>query len=111
MVSRAPFSVAGLRIDVLGFRPPKRERWRDSSVSCTVGFHARFLPLLSGVPLSCCPYDCNEQPNNIAGQVEATDFLALLNQWSQTGTSCDPDADGVDVVDFLGLLNAWGLCP
>jgi hypothetical protein len=43
--------------------------------------------------------------------IDTVDFLALLAQWGQTGTSCDFDGTGVDTVDFLALLAAWGPCP
>ena len=78
-------------------RDGNRSEWLRSEIGCE--------------PVDTCPYDCNEGGNNIAGEVEATDFLELLNQWTMVGTSCDRDADGVDVTDFLDLLNAWGVCP
>jgi hypothetical protein len=55
-----------------------------------------------------CPWDC-ALPGN--GQVEVSDFLALLAQWGSAGSSCDFDGGGVGVTDFLALLAAWGPCP
>jgi hypothetical protein len=39
------------------------------------------------------------------------DFLALLAQWGQSGTSCDVNGGGVDVTDFLEIVGNWGSCP
>ena len=54
-----------------------------------------------------CPWDCQAVPN---GQVDITDFLAMLAQWG-TIDSCDFDGGGVSVTDFLVLLANWGPCP
>ena len=54
-----------------------------------------------------CPWDCG----NFNGQVDTADFLALLGQWGQVGTSCDFDGNGVDTSDFLDVLGFWGPCP
>ncbi len=52
-------------------------------------------------------------PPPIDGEVGIVDFLELLSQWGQVGTSCDFDGGGVGIVDFLALLAHWGpgLCP
>ncbi len=55
-----------------------------------------------------CPWDCGGDNN---GDVGIVDFLALLGQWTQVGTSCDFDGGGVGIVDFLDLLAHWGPCP
>ncbi|MHC4274776.1 MAG: GC-type dockerin domain-anchored protein, partial [Planctomycetota bacterium] len=55
-----------------------------------------------------CPWDCQSEPN---GQVDVADFLALLAQWGQVGTSCDFDGGGVSVNDFLAFLANFGPCP
>lgn len=55
-----------------------------------------------------CPWDCGPDFDGIVGIV---DFLALLGQWGQVGTSCDFDGTGVGIVDFLKLLGNWGPCP
>jgi hypothetical protein len=55
-----------------------------------------------------CIWDCESVPD---GQVGVTDFLAILAQWGQVGTSCDYDGGGVGVTDFLELLANWGPCP
>jgi hypothetical protein len=54
-----------------------------------------------------CPWDCADSN----GQVNVVDFLELLFQWGQAGTSCDFDGGGVNAVDFLALLQHWGTCP
>jgi hypothetical protein len=43
--------------------------------------------------------------------VSITDFLALLAQWGQVGSSCDLDGGGVSVTDFLEFLAHFGPCP
>jgi hypothetical protein len=55
-----------------------------------------------------CPWDCQATPD---GSVNVSDFLALLAQWGQQGTSCDFDGYGVGVIDFLAVLAHWGPCP
>jgi subtilisin-like proprotein convertase family protein len=55
-----------------------------------------------------CPWDCQSTPD---GQVSVLDFLAMLAQWGEVGTSCDFDGGGVSVTDFLELLANWGECP
>ena len=65
----------------------------------------------NGVPDQCdppCPWDCADVNDGTVGIV---DFLALLAQWGQVGTSCDIDGFGVGIVDFLSLLGNWGACP
>ena len=59
----------------------------------------------SGPP---CPWDCEPAPN---GDVGINDFLELLAQWAQVGTSCDFGGGGVGITDFLALLANWGPCP
>ncbi len=54
-----------------------------------------------------CPWDCGDQD----GTVGIVDFLALLGQWGQVGSSCDFDGGGVGIVSFLDLLGNWGPCP
>jgi len=56
---------------------------------------------------SPCPWDCGDDN----GVVDTIDFLALLGQWGQVGTSCDADGQGVGVTAFLELLGHWGPCP
>jgi hypothetical protein len=55
-----------------------------------------------------CPWDCG---NPSDGMVDVVDFLALLAQWGQAGTSCDVNGGGVDVTDFLEIVGNWGACP
>jgi hypothetical protein len=59
-------------------------------------------------PAGGCPWDCADPPD---GDVGVVDFLALLAQWGQVGTTCDFDGNGVGVNDFLELLANWGPCP
>lgn len=59
--------------------------------------------------VAICVWDCDGSGDAIVG---VEDFLALLAQWGQAGTSCHV-ADGatVGVADFLELLAHWGECP
>ncbi len=64
----------------------------------------------NGVPDECdpdCPWDCQASSD---GNVGINDFLDLLGQWAQIGTSCDFDGGGVGINDFLDLLANWGPC-
>jgi hypothetical protein len=56
--------------------------------------------------VGACPHDCGDDD----AAVGVSDLLALLSQWSISG-SCDFDGDGVGVYDLLALLAAWGPCP
>ncbi len=56
-----------------------------------------------------CPWDCGGATPD--GVVNVVDFLLLLQQWGQVGTSCDMGSNGVNTVDFLALLQHWGPCP
>ncbi len=64
----------------------------------------------NGVPDECeCPQDC--APGGGDGEVGIADFLALLAQWGQAGTTCDFDGGpGVGIGEFLDLLGQWGTC-
>jgi len=55
-----------------------------------------------------CPWDCDGSGDGLVGIV---DFLALLGQWGQVGSSCDFNGGGVGIVEFLDLLGNWGRCP
>ncbi|MHC4430102.1 MAG: FG-GAP repeat domain-containing protein, partial [Planctomycetota bacterium] len=67
------------------------------------------LPLATAqVRLGTCPWDCGAPTNEMVG---VDDFLAMLAQWGQVGTSCDFDGNGVNVDDFLALIDHWGPCP
>ena len=59
-------------------------------------------------PPEPCPWDCQATPN---GTVDIPDFLAILAQWGQVGTSCDFDGGGVSITDFLEYLANFGPCP
>lgn len=61
--------------------------------------------VIDGCPV--CPWDCGDSN----GTVDTIDFLALLSQWGQVGTSCDITGGGVSTTDFLALLAHWGACP
>ncbi len=70
------------------------------------------LPPLPGFPGDdeeeevLCPWDCGN--GDLFVGIE--DFLALLAQWNQIGSSCDFNGDGVNINDFLELLANWGPC-
>ncbi|MHC4900565.1 MAG: hypothetical protein ACYTGD_02785 [Planctomycetota bacterium] len=57
-----------------------------------------------------CPWDCGDIKDS---EVNVVDFLALLAQWGQTGTSCDFGLGdpGVGINEFLELIAWWGPCP
>jgi hypothetical protein len=57
-----------------------------------------------------CPWDCQAVPD---GEVNIPDFLALLAQWGQIGTSCDLGLGdpGVGINEFLAFLANFGPCP
>jgi hypothetical protein len=68
-----------------------------------------FSLIVSGLdPAESCPWDCGTPADE---QVSVVDFLIMLAQWGQSGTSCDFDGGGVSVTDFLELLGHWGPCP
>ena len=81
-----------------------------SGVKTVVVTHTYGLPCPYGQDCGAggCIWDCETVPDN---QVGVTDFLAILAQWGQVGTSCDFDGGGVGVTDFLELLANWGPCP
>ncbi len=54
---------------------------------------------------------CNGDCGDADGIVGIVDFLAVLAQWGQIGTSCDLDNDGTGITDFLRVLGTWGPCP
>jgi hypothetical protein len=55
-----------------------------------------------------CTGECQTVPD---GVVDIVDFLTLLAQWGQVGTSCDFDGGGVSLTDFLVMHDHWGPCP
>ena len=59
---------------------------------------------------SGCPWDCSDPAD---GVVNVVDFLALVTEWGQEGTSCDfgSGAPGVGLNDFLEMIGHWGPCP
>ena len=56
---------------------------------------------------SFCPWDCGDGD----GVVGIVDFLIVLAQWGEVGSSCDFSGDSVGIDDFLELLANWGPCP
>ncbi|MHC4220376.1 MAG: hypothetical protein ACYSU7_18195, partial [Planctomycetota bacterium] len=54
-----------------------------------------------------CPWDCQPVPN---GDVDVPDFLAILAQWGDVGTSCDFGSGdpGVGINEFLDFLANFG---
>ena len=57
-----------------------------------------------------CLWDCGGDHD---GNVGIVDFLGLLSQWDQVGTTCDFGLGdpGVGVNEFLDVLANWGPCP
>jgi hypothetical protein len=86
------------------------------AVEATVGLFRPGLTMEVGVDalgpsegrVKPCPWDCADPAD---GQVDVLDFLALLAQWGQVGTSCDVNGGGVDITDFLEMIGSWGACP
>ena len=89
----------GLSIPVTGLAP---------GASTTVIVHTTYgaaSPL--GAICEPCLWDCGD----FDGVVGIVDFLAMLAQWGQVGTSCDFGGGGVGINAFLELLANWGPCP
>ncbi len=61
----------------------------------------------TGDACDTCPWDCGDGDGNVG----IVDFLAVLAQWGQVGTSCDFDGGGVGITGFLKVLANWGPCP
>jgi predicted outer membrane repeat protein len=57
-----------------------------------------------------CPWDCQPEPDGI---VNIPDFLAMIAQWGQVGTSCDLEtgSPGVGINEFLAFVAHFGPCP
>ena len=90
----------GLEIPVTGLAP---------GASTTVVVNITYgAPTPGGVICEPCPWDCGGDKD---GDVGIVDFLELLAQWTQVGSSCDFNGSGVGIVDFLKLLANWGACP
>ncbi|MHC4217869.1 MAG: DUF7901 domain-containing protein [Planctomycetota bacterium] len=72
--------------------------------------HSQLLQEIHVNTASACPSDCQGTPN---GFVDVPDFLAILSQWSQVGTSCDLGLGdpGVGINEFLQFLSNFGPCP
>jgi len=70
------------------------------------GVDAVFLTVIQCDEVTC-PQDCGDMDGNVG----INDFLALLAQWGDVGSSCDIDGGGVGINDFLDLLANWGPCP
>ena len=59
--------------------------------------------------VDACPHDCDGSSD---GTVDIDDFLAVLAQWGQAGTSChNAGGAAVGIDEFLDLLANWGSCP
>ncbi len=100
--SSAGFAIGGRHNNTLHFDGEIAE----VRVSAAALSPAEFL---MSVPDECVPFPWDCADND--GQVGIVDFLALLAQWGQVGTSCDFDGGGVGINDFLKLLANWGPCP
>ena len=65
--------------------------------------------LLLDCGLGTCPWDCDGSGDGVVGIL---DFLAILAQWGQSGTSCHfSGGETVGIGEFLELLANWGNCP
>ena len=66
-----------------------------------------------GVPSSCfkeppCPWDCDGSDDGVVG---IDDFLTVLAQWNQAGTSCHfAGGATIGINEFLAILANWGDC-
>ncbi len=67
-------------------------------------------PIVDMGAYELCLWDCGGDHDGIVGIV---DFLGLLSQWDQVGTSCDfgLGEPGVGINEFLDVLANWGPCP
>jgi hypothetical protein len=78
---------------------------RDATETVEIMYtYGQIVPFSPDEP---CPWDCQATPD---GAVNIPDFLAMLAQWGQAGTSCDLDGGGVSVTDFLEFLANFGPC-
>ena len=77
-----------------------------SGASTTVTIRYTYGSTTPIVIVNGCPWDCADGD----GEVGIVDFLELLAQWDEVGSSCDFDGGGVGIVDFLKLLGNWGPC-
>jgi len=98
----------------LNVTPPGSITWDDSPFAppaCPTS-PTPLLVLGSGtiVGFDVCPWNCGGDND---GNVGIVDFLAILAQWGQIGTSCDfgSGAPGVGINEFLDMLAHWGPCP
>ncbi len=66
-------------------------------------------PIVDMGAYELCLWDCGGDHD---GNVGIVDFLGLLSQWDQVGTSCDFDLGdpGVGINEFLDVLANWGPC-
>jgi hypothetical protein len=78
-----------------------------AGATTTVTVHHLYGATTPAALFNDCPWDCGDGD----GVIGIVDFLALLAQWGQSGTSCDFDGLGVGIVEFLGQLANWGPCP
>jgi len=67
-------------------------------------------PIVDMGAYELCLWDCGGDHD---GNVGIVDFLGLLSQWDQVGTTCDFGLGdpGVGVNEFLDVLANWGPCP
>ena len=67
-------------------------------------------PIVDMGAYELCLWDCGGDHD---GNVGIVDFLGLLSQWDQVGTTCDFGLGdpGVGITEFLDVLANWGPCP
>ncbi len=67
-------------------------------------------PIVDMGAYELCLWDCGGDHD---GNVGIVDFLGLLSQWDEVGTTCDFGLGdpGVGVNEFLDVLANWGPCP
>ena len=91
--TRARTKQAKLQVELaqLEYTYPRLTRmWSHlDTVAGAAGGTGTFTIAIGGQP--ACPWDCGDGN----GAVDVADFLALLAQWGQVGTSCDFDGGGV----------------
>jgi len=97
-------AAAGIATDLDGC-----PRFLDDPYVTDTGNPDGINPIVDMGAYELCLWDCGGDHDCNVGIV---DFLALLAQWNQVGTTCDfgLGAAGVGINEFLDLLANWGPC-
>ncbi len=84
-------------------------RFLDDPYVTDTGNRDGINPIVDMGAYELCLWDCGGDHD---GNVGIEDFLALLAQWQQVGTTCDFGLGpaGVGINEFLELLANWGPC-